>query len=363
MSHDRSGPSHLDSLAALFPAFDFEGLIAQGAAGAVYKARQRSLDRDVAIRIASRDNAANPGFRNAFKTMAKAMGNLAHPGLIRVYDSGEVDGLPFVIMEFVPGKTLRHSSHGKAVDPRQAVQIAMAACQGLAHAHGKGIVHGAIQPANILLTQKCEPKIGNFGFTHQDQNHAADASAYQAPELSASSSSESPQSDVYALGVILSELLTGIPAGTPDVAGTVLPDAKLAAICQKAAHPDPAQRYADAGTLAEALGQWSTSAIPRPVPVQLKTSSYRPKAPVTSKVPVVSYPGARAGRGMMVHCAVIGFLLVAIHGVWGAYEAKQDSLASLRKMEEAKPRVIIIKAEPGKETPQAIDSSLVQLKP
>ncbi len=361
MSHDRS--SHLDSLASLFPAFDFEGLIAHGAAGAVYKARQRSLDRDVAIRIASRENAGDPEFRNSFEIMAKAMGNLTHPGLIRVYDSGDVDGLPFMVMEYIPGKTLRHSSHGKAVDPRQAVQIVMAACLGLAHAHGKGIAHGAIQPANILLTQKCEPKIGSFGFTRQICDQVADASAYSAPELSTGSGSASPQSDVYAIGVILMELLTGIPAGTPNMAQTVLPDAKLSAICQKAAHRDPALRYPDAGALAETLDQWSAAATPRRVPVQLKTSSYRPNAPVTSKVPAVSSPASRAGRGMLVHCAVIGFLLIAIHVVWGAYQAKQESLASLRKMEETKPRVIIIKAEPAQEAQHGVDPSLVQLKP
>lgn len=365
MPHHTAGLSGIDSIAALFPAFDVEGLIAHGAAGTVYKARQRSLDREVAIRIAPRAQAADPVFRHSFKSMAKAMASLGHPGLIRVYDSGDVEDLPFVVMEYVPGKSLRHSAHGKAVEPRQAVQIVIAACEALAQAHGKGIAHGAIRPANILLTQKCEPKIGNFGFTPQGPQDGidADASAYRAPELSGGSESPSPQADVYALGVILKELLTGIPAGTLHAVPVTIADPKLAAICQKAAHPDPAQRYSDAGTLAAALGQWSPSRVPAAVTLQRPVAPYRPKAPVTSTPPAVSYPASRAGRGLLVHCSVIAALLFAIHGVWGAYQEKQESLARLRKLEEAKPGVIILHAAPGQESPHGIDPSLVQLKP
>lgn len=365
MPHDLAGPYGTDSIASLFPAFDIEGLIAHGAGGTVYKARQRSLDREVAIRIAPRADAADPAFRTSFKSMAKAMASLGHPGLIRVYDSGDVDDLPFVVMEYVPGKSLHHSAHGKAVEPRQAVQIVIAACEGLADAHGKGIAHGAIRPANILLTQKCEPKIGNFGFNLHGPQDGIDVSAYRSPELADGSRSGTPQADVYAIGVILKELLTGISAEALHAVPVTIPDAKLAAICQKAAHADPAQRYPDAGTLAEALGQWSSSRTPAALPLKRPAVPYRPKAPVTSKVkaPAVSYPASRSGRGMLVHCTIIAALLFAIHGVWGAYQDKQESLARLRKLEEAKPGVIILNAEPGKASPHGIDPSLVQLKP
>jgi serine/threonine protein kinase len=362
MHQDLAGPYGIDTIAALFPAFDIEGLIAEGAAGTVYKARQRSLDREVAIRIAPRARAADPAFRNSFRSTAKSMASLGHPGLIRVYDSGEVDNLPFVVMEYVPGKSLHHSSHGKAVHPRQAVQIVIAACEGLAHAHGKGIAHGAIRPTNILLTQKCEPKIGNFGFIAQD-GIDADAAAYRAPELSSEGGAATPQADVFAFGVILKELLTGIPAGNLNTVPVTIPDAKLAAICQKATHPDPAQRYPDAGTLAIALGQPLVSRAPAALQVQRPSVPHRPKAPVTSKPPSVSYPASRAGRSMVVHCTIIAALLFAIHGVWGAYQDKQESLARLRKLEEAKPGVIIVNAESGKASSHGIAPELVQLKP
>lgn len=362
MHQDPAGPYGIDTIAALFPAFDIEGLIAHGSAGTVYKARQRSLDREVAIRIAPRARATDPAFRDSFRSMAKAMASLGHPGLIRVYDSGEADQLPFVVMEYVPGKSLHHSSHGKAVHPRQAAQIVLAACEGLAHAHGKGIAHGALRPANILLTQKCEPKIGNFGFTAQE-GIDADAAAYRAPELSITGAAATQQADVHSLGVILKELLTGIPAGSLNAVPVTIPDARLAAICQKATHPDPAQRHPDAAGLAEALGQWLSSKAPATLQVPRPAVAHRPKAPVTSKTPAVSYPASKAGRGMLVHCTIIAALLFAIHGVWGAYQDKQESLARLRKLEEAKPGVIIVNAESGRASSHGIDRELVQLKP
>jgi serine/threonine protein kinase len=353
MTHDATTPSELDLIAALFPAFDFEGLIARGAAGPVYKARQRSLDRDVAIRLVPRETSADPVFRRSFQAMAKSMANLAHPGVIRVYDSGELEGQLFMVMEFVPGKSLRHSARGKAVEPRQATQIVLDLCQGLAHAHGKGIAHGALHPANVLLTQKCEPKIGNFGLI----------SGSGPQETPAACHAPTPQADVHAIGLILQELLTGTPAGTAGGPPVAIPDARLAAICQKALHPDPAQRFPDAAAFADALGQWSAPRAALQTPLHRPTAAYRPMAPATTKAPAVAYPGARPGRGILVHATIIAALLLAIHGVWGAYQAKQESLARLRSMEESKPRIIIVNAQPGKETRGKIDSSLVQLKP
>jgi serine/threonine-protein kinase len=365
MSHHHTEASELDSIAALLPAFDLEGLIAHGASGAVFKARQRSLDREVAIRIVPRDLANDPAFRESFNTMARAMANLAHPSLIRVYDSGEVAGMLFMVMEYVPGKSLRHSARGKAIEPRQAVQIVAAACHGLAHAHTNGLSNGAVHPANILLTPKCEPKIGNFRSTRGGHNMdlGPDAAAYMAPEIANGGSSVTPLADVYSLGVLLGELLTGIPAAPGSTASAAIQDPTLAAICQKAAHSDPASRYSDAADLAADLDRWSAPAATVRSKLQTPTSSYRPKAPATSKAPEVSCPGTRPGRGMLVHCTIIAALLLAIHGVWGAYQAKQESLARLRSMEESKPRMIVIQARPSIEKGQTIDSSLVQLKP
>jgi serine/threonine protein kinase len=328
MLSDLAERSEFDSISAMLPAFEFEGLIARGSAGAVYKARQRSLDRDVAIRIIPREQGEDPAFRSLFKAGVKAMANLTHPSLIRVYDSGEVDGLPYLVMEYVPGKSLHCSAHGKVIDPRQAAQIVIAACQGLAHAHRNGIVHRAIKPTDILLTPKCEPKIGNFGFA---RHSPADATTYMAPELAESRAAENPQSDVYAIGVVLRELLTGIPAATVDAARIVIADPRLAAICRKATHPDPALRYSDAAAFAGDLKRWLASGTPKPVMKQRQAAPYRPKPAPLSR------PSPRPGRTLLRNCAVIAALLAAIHGAWGVYQEKQESLASLRQLDEAKP--------------------------
>jgi serine/threonine protein kinase len=354
MSLDPAGLSEIDSIAALLPAFQFEGLIARGAAGAVYKARQRSLERDVAIRIIPRAQGDDPAFRRSFKAGVKAMASLTHPSLIRVFDSGNLDGLHYLVMEYVAGKSLHHSARGKAIDPRQAAQIVIAVCQGLAHAHGNGIVHRAIKPTDILLTPKCEPKIGNFGFA---RHSPADALAYMAPELANGSTCETPQSDVYAIGVVLRELLTGIPAGTVEAARIIVPDPRLAAICRKATHPEPALRYPDATTLANALKRWSAPGILLPAMRQRQPLPHRPK-PVA-----LPRPSPRPRRLVLRNCAVIAGLLVAIHGAWGVYQQKLEKLARLQQTQDAQPRIIPSNAQPTKQSPPQFDRMFVRLEP
>ena len=118
-SDDPPAPS-LEDLAPRFPAYEIEGLIAQGGMGAVYKARQISLDRAVAIKVLPRGAGDDSQFRAAFEAEARAMARLNHPNLVGVYDFGETDGMLFIIMEYVHGNSLHRSCVGKAIDPAQA---------------------------------------------------------------------------------------------------------------------------------------------------------------------------------------------------------------------------------------------------
>lgn len=323
----------IDSIAGLLPAFEFDCLIAQGGMGAVYKARQRSLDRDVAIKILPRELGDDPLFRSSFQAEARAMARLSHPNLIRIYDSGDLDGLLYIVMEYVAGNSLFHSAHRKAIDSKQAVEIVHAVCLGLSHAHENEIIHRDIKPANILLTQKCEPKIGDFGLarcTRTDADGLAmGASAYMAPEVVNHPERGDPQSDVFAIGMVLRELLTGIPAGTDDAAPPVISDPGLAAICRKATHADPASRYPDAASLAGQLTRWMVASKAPKVPVPARQTHFpRPKPARLAR------RGAPTHRALLKNLAVVTFLAFASYLGWGAYQ-KQHGTVVRQELEQA----------------------------
>jgi len=308
-------PTELESVARLFPAFEFEGLVAHGESGSIFKARHRSLDRDVAIKIIPRE----PGMDHSDKTGAKMMACLNHPNLIRVYDSGEAGGYFFMVMEYVPGKSLEFCASGKAINPKQACEIIIAVCEGLAHAHANGVIHGGMNPSNILLNAKCEPKISNFGNTPCDEGNAG------------------AQMDVFALGLILRELLTGVSRNSSNAASAIVPDMKLAMICRKATHPDPERRYADASALSEAL----TRAM---MPANHTTPAKNQQSALQRQKPVLATGGSDQSNAAFGRCAVIALLLFSIFGVWGLGQAKQERITRLQKEEDAKPKIVVVNA-------------------
>jgi len=253
----------LEALAALLPTYDFTEFIAQGGMGAVYLARQRSLERDVAIKILPRELGEDPEFRQSFITEARAMARLNHPNLIGVYDSGDVDGMLYIVMEYVDGESLYHASYGKTVDPTQAVTIVKGICAGIGHAHGHGIIHRDLKPANILLTQKMEPKIGDFGLARpagreDEPGVLMGTPGYVAPEVLSHPELADQRSDLFAVGVILYELLTGrIPEDNPPAPSKVCKcGVALDQICLTALHADPASRYQEAAAMIAALDAW-----------------------------------------------------------------------------------------------------------
>ena len=260
-THEFTAPT-LEELARLLPVYDFEMLIAKGGMGAVYRAKQRSLARDVAIKVLPREFGLDPLFRQGFETEARAMARLNHPNLIGVYDSGAVDDMLYIVMEYVPGKSLYHSAYGKQVDPKQAVELIRGICSGLGHAHENGIIHRDIKPSNVLLTPKAEPKIGDFGLARQIGEQGVGlvmgTPGYTAPEVLRNPLDADCRSDLFAVGVILYELLTGQrqaadarPPSTLCSCGPGMDD-----IWRRAVHPEPAKRFQDAASLKAALGRW-----------------------------------------------------------------------------------------------------------
>lgn len=264
MTQDTFEAPGLEQLAQMLPNFEFKEFIAQGGMGAVYRARQKSLDRDVAIKILPREFGDDKEFRESFETEAKAMARLNHPNLVGVFDYGDVDGMPYIVMEYVDGNSLYSAAQGQPVDPMQAVDIVYGVCQGIGHAHENGVVHRDLKPANILLTLKAESKIGDFGLArpedHEGQGLFMGTPGYAAPEVFDRNGSPDSRVDIFAIGVILHELLTGIRPdtveGPPSKASGNL---KLDAIWRKATQANPALRYQTAEELAHDLETWKNS--------------------------------------------------------------------------------------------------------
>lgn len=226
--------------------------------GAVYLAKQISLDREVAVKILPRELSADPEFRASFQTEARAMARLNHPNLISIYDSGDVDGMLYIAMEYVPGKSLYHSAWNKIIDPAEASRIIIGICEGLSHAHENGIIHRDIKPANILLTPKAEPKIGDFGLAQavgvKHEGIVMGTPGYAAPEVLTHPDKADRRSDIFAVGVMLHELLTG-QKPQPGVTASSLSQCptEFDTIIQRATHPSPVMRYPDANAMAQAI--------------------------------------------------------------------------------------------------------------
>ena len=279
-------------LAPLFPGYEIECLIAMGGMGAVYKARQLSLDRLVAIKILPREFGEDESFRANFEAEAKAMARLNHPNLIGVYDFGEVSGMLFIIMEFVPGQTLFHSAHGIAIAPEAAARIVIGVCQGLAHAHEHGILHRDIKPGNILLDQQARPKIGDFGLARPIGTAVKVGETifgtphYTAPEVLNHPNRVDARADIFSVGVVLHEMLTGRLPATDSRPPSVICgcDARFDAIIRRSTHPVPDHRYPSAGEMAKDLraisGAASTPALaPASAPAPANTAKRRVGTP------------------------------------------------------------------------------------
>lgn len=259
---------HINDLEPLFPSYELERLIAAGGMGAVYLAVQRSLNRKVAIKILPQEFSKDASFCEGFEAEAKAMARLNHPNLIGVYDFGEVGGMLYIVMEFAPGTSVFELAHTTKLDVLHVISLIKAVCNGLAHAHENGIIHRDIKPSNILLDHNGQPKIGDFGLARpverkiQEGEEIFGTPHYTAPEVVESPQLVDNRADIFSVGVMLHELLTGkLPADDPRPASALVQcDPRIDAVIRKATHPMVIARYATATEMVKALEGVSTTA-------------------------------------------------------------------------------------------------------
>ncbi len=208
---------------------DYELLaeLGRGGMGVVYRARQLSLDRIVALKMVLGGSLASESNLARFQAEAQAVARLDHPQIVSVYEVGQHDGQPFFTMRYVAGSTLAALLTGGPLPARQAAELLLPVCQAIQYAHERGVLHRDLKPSNILIDEQGHPHVTDFGLAKQFENDTpltasgaiVGTPCYMAPEQAAGSRGKlSPASDVYSLGTILYQMLTGRPpfqAATP----------------------------------------------------------------------------------------------------------------------------------------------------
>ncbi|MEO5914652.1 MAG: protein kinase [Luteolibacter sp.] len=244
-------PPSPEEIAASFPQFEIIECLGRGGMGVVYKARQKSLNRLVAIKILAPERERDSRFAERFAKEAETLAKLSHPHIVTIHDFGETGGLYYLVMEFIDGVNLRDLLREGKLDSQQALAIVPPVCEALQFAHDRGVVHRDIKPENILLDREGRVKIADFGIASLSGDAAEHAGtpAYMAPEQDERNSKVDHRADIYALGVVLYEMLTGErPSGSPVAPSKrVQIDVRLDEIVLRALEHEPARRYQTAG--------------------------------------------------------------------------------------------------------------------
>jgi predicted Ser/Thr protein kinase len=243
-------------IAAHFPQLEILELLGRGGMGMVYKARQPQLDRIVALKILPPETGGDGAFAERFAREARTLARLNHPNIVSVYEFGERDGLFFFIMEYVDGANLRQLILSKAIAPKEALAIVPRLCEALQFAHEEGVMHRDIKPENILIDKKGRVKIADFGLAKILGLDTADLGLTQAgmslgtPRYMAPEQIDHPEqvdhrADIYSLGVVFYEMLTGeLPMGRfAPPSEKVAVDVRLDEVVLRSLERDVARRY------------------------------------------------------------------------------------------------------------------------
>jgi serine/threonine-protein kinase len=353
-----------------FGQYEIGQQLGQGGMATVYLARQKSIGRTVAIKVMPRYFLHEPSFLQRFEREVKVIAELQHPRVLPVYDYGQINDRPFIVMAYMPGGTLADRIKKGPLPLDEVVRLVGQIAEGLDHAHNKGVIHRDFKPSNVLLDENGNAYLSDFGIAKITESTVqltgsgiVGTPAYMAPEM-ADRGTVTPAVDIYALGVTLYQMLTGkfpyqgetplrvmmahATEPVPDVrlARPDLPEA-VAEVVKRAMAKNPDDRYASAGELAAALraavqqaaapqaDEWTipatTPAPPSPAPAPSSTPppppapSQRPtmQAPAIHQAPtdIPAYtpppPAAEAPKKRLSGCAIAGIVIGALVLVGG----------------------------------------------
>jgi hypothetical protein len=294
------------------PGYEILGELGRGGMGVVYHARHLKLDRPAAIKVLPQDSQRDPTFAERFSREARALARLSHPHIVTIHDFGQAGGLSYFVMEYVAGDNLRRRLKEGPLPAATAVAIAVQVCDALQYAHDEGIVHRDVKPENILLDKRGRVKIADFGiaklltattagYTLTGPWQVVGTLNYMAPEQLDNPLGLDRRADIYALGVVLYEMLTGqLPRGRfPSPSATPGVETGLDAVVLRALELEPQRRYQQAGELQAALAPFlaatSTSVAPG--------SEGLPNVRLCSATPLATYiaprPGAQGPPGFV----------------------------------------------------------------
>jgi WD40 repeat protein len=262
--------------------YDLLGEIARGGVGIVYRARQRSLNRPVAVKVLRDGADATPADARRFRNEAELAANLDHPNIVPIFEVGEDQGCGFFSMRLIEGGSLAERVSESGTDPRTAARWIAIVAHAIQYAHERGILHRDLKPSNVLIDDRGEPHVADFGLARRLDGDSdltrtgmvVGTPSYMAPEQADGRKGiVTTATDVHGLGAVLYFLLTGRPpyggpttleildrvrAASPKPPSTIrqAADRDLETVCLRCLEPDPARRYASAAAVAEDLERW-----------------------------------------------------------------------------------------------------------
>lgn len=337
--------------------YEIKRVLGRGGMGVVYLAHQRSLKRDVALKMVLEGQHASDNLRDRFKAEARAVAKLQHQRIVQVFEVGEHEGMPYFSLEFVEGPSLDCRLNKIPITAKEAASITEKICRAMQYAHDRGILHRDLKPANILTTPSGEPKISDFGLAKQiDDDDSAmtrtgtvmGTPSYMSPEQAQGLSDElTPQSDQYSVGAILYELLTGrapfVGTKTYDTLSQVIHkepvppchlqpgiESDIDTICLKALQKNPQKRYQNCDAMADDLARFLRGEPIHARPVGMPERFWR----WCKRNPLIALPSASVVALLIVSATVSTLSFLQISAQAAVIVQERDNVEQQRDQAE-----------------------------